>query len=311
MANKKNEIIINTKNVKVQFNTSTPAFREVMGSYYVAILEMADMQKIYAKNVKILSESVTKLTEKLEKGTLTDRERTRLELDSEGLVAYTDKYQAYRTEIRERVEKAYTEIISEGLYNAYKEYVLLQKKDEFKKALVDFLGKYNVQATDSLVDFLLSVMGTRTAHANTKVSSRGKTLLLAKTEKNFNELFLHSLAQLMVDKNCLKPELYSFVYKAEAVTHIDSKIDSIEPVETESKDVTNALSVLVEVHNALNDDINDENIVDAPSEEIVESENPFSDYTVTQLKAELKALGLKVSGSKSELLDRLTDALLA
>ena len=236
VAKKRIELGVNTKSVKVQFNTSTPTFREIMGNYWVAVVELADMTKIYANNIRILSESVANLTEKSENGTISDLERQRLELDNAMLKDYTDKFVAYRDECNKRFEECYKLIITSGLYDAYNAYATKQNKAEFKKALGIFLKSHNIEVTPTLVDFLLSVIGMRKAPANTKVKSKGTTLLIAQTERAFNELFMHALAQLMVDKNCIKTDSYKFTYEKVSVTHISSKIDTtVVPVKEEEK----------------------------------------------------------------------------
>ena len=235
-AKKRIELGVNTKKVKVQFNTSTPTFREVIGNYWVAVVELADMTKVYANNVRILSESVEKLQTKVDNGeTLSENDSKRLELDSAQLKEYTEKFMAYRKECDVRFEKCYELILTSGLYGAYNGYATTQNKAGFTKELGVFLNAHNITVTDSLVEFLLSVVGMRTAPANTKVKTSGKTLLIAQTEKRFNELFMHALAQLMVDKNCIKTEQYTFTYEKASVTHIDSKIDTVEVPQEEEK----------------------------------------------------------------------------
>jgi hypothetical protein len=225
---KRIELGVNTKKVKVQFNTSTPAFREVMGKYWVAVVELADMTKIYSNNVRILSESVGKLQERILKGeTLSKADSDRLELDSAQLKEYTEKFMAYRDECNARFTECYNLIVTSDLYDSYNAYATNQEKTKFKKALKTFLASHNIESTDSLVDFLLSVVGLRTAPANTKVKSKGTTLLIAQTPKRFNELFMHALAQLMVDKKCIKTDNYTFVYEKASDTHINSKIDDV------------------------------------------------------------------------------------
>lgn len=234
---KKIELGVNTKSVKVQFNTSTPTFRDVMGNYWVAVVELADMTKIYSNNVRILSESVARLNEKVEKGeTLSENEAKRLELDSAELKVYTDKFMAYREECNKRFEECYKLVLTSGLYNAYNAYATKQDKTKFKKELGVFLASHNIEVTSSLVDFLLAVVGMRTAPANTKVKSKGTTLLIAQTERRFNELFMHALSQLMVDKNCIKTDKYTFTYEKASEVHIDSKIDTVELPEEKTEE---------------------------------------------------------------------------
>lgn len=227
VAKKKIELGVDTRSVKVQFNTSTPAFRETMGNYWVAVVELADMTKIYANNVRILSESVATLEEKAETQTLTDLETQRLELDKAMLKDYSDKFSAYREEMNKRFDECTSLIVTSGLYDAYNTYARKQNRTDFRNALKVFLATHNIEVTDSLVHFLLSVVGMRKAPANTKVKSKGKTLIIAQTERMFNELFMHALSQLMVDKNCIKPEQYTFTYDKASTTHIQSKVDNV------------------------------------------------------------------------------------
>ena len=225
-ATKRIELGVNTKSVKVQFNTSTPVFREVMGNYWVAVVELADMTKIYANNVRIFSESVAKLTEKAEKETLSTLDSQRLELDTAQLKEYTEKFNAYRDEMNKRFDECSKLIVTSDLYTGYNAYACKQNQTEFRNALKTFLATHNIESTDSLMNFLLSVVGMRKAPANTKVKSKGTTLLIAQTERAFNELFMHALSQLMVDKNCIKTDNYKFTYEKASVTHIESKIDT-------------------------------------------------------------------------------------
>ena len=91
VSKKRIDLGVNTKDVKVQFNTSTKGFRDTMGKYWVAVVELADMTKIYANNVKILSESVATLEERTELGTITDNEKARLKADKSLLEEYSKK----------------------------------------------------------------------------------------------------------------------------------------------------------------------------------------------------------------------------
>ena len=231
------ELGVDTKSVKVQFNTSTPVFRDVMGNYWVAVVELADMTKIFSNNVRILSESIARLNEKVEKGeTLSESDSKRLELDTIQLKEYNDKYMVYREECDKRFEECYKLILTSGLYDAYNKYATKQDKSAFKKELGIFLASHKIEVTTSLVDFLLSVVGLRVAPANTKVKSKGATLLIAQTPKRFNEIFMHALSQLMVDKNCLKTDAYKFTYEKASEVHIDSKLDNVVlPKEEEEK----------------------------------------------------------------------------
>lgn len=235
VSKKRIDLGVNTKDVKVQFNTSTKGFRDTMGKYWVAVVELADMTKIYANNVKILSESVATLEERTELGTITDNEKARLKADKSLLEEYSKKFVAFRDEMNDRFEECYG-LITDGLYTSYHAYATSQDKNSFKKSLGLFLKGYNINVTDSLVEFLLSVVGMRKAPANTKVKSKGATLLIAQTEKCFNELFMHALAQLMVDKNCIKTDNYTFTYEKASTTHIYSKIDNIEVKEEQTEE---------------------------------------------------------------------------
>ena len=231
---KRIELGVNTKNVKVQFNTSKPEFRETIGKYWVAVVELADLTKVYANNVKILSESVATLTERQEQGLITPTEELRLASDVALLEEYTQKFKVFREEVNTRFEECY-KLIGADLYPAYNTYARTQDKNDFVKALGYFLVANNIQVTPTLVDFLLGVVGLRKAPANTKVKSKGTTLLIAHTERTFKELFMHALSQLMVDKNCIKTEQYTFTYESASVTHIYSKVDELEVSVEEEK----------------------------------------------------------------------------
>lgn len=267
MEKKRIELGVSTKDVKVQFNTSTPAFREIMGKYWVAVVELADMTKIYANNVKILSESVATLTERKEQGIITPVEQTRLDADTLLLADYSKKFEIFRDEVNARFNECY-KLITSDLYLAYNVYARLQDKKSFKKALGVFLKSHNIEVTDSLVEFLLSVTGLRKAPANTKVKSKGTTLLIAQTEKYFNELFMHALSQLMVDKNCIKTDNYTFTYEKASTTHIYSKVDDVTVPQEEEQ--------------------TEEEVVVPQEEEVVD----YATMTTSQLKALAKDRGV-------------------
>ena len=228
---------VNTKGVKIDPYKSVPEFREIVGKYYMAEFEMADTVKIYKNNVEILENSVSELNGKVERGeTLSDSDRLRLNNDSAMLVDYTKKYEAYRAEYAERTKKCY-EIITDALYNAYVDYITLQKKVVFRNAMRTWLGKYNIEVTDSLVDFLCSVVGMNVASAGKKASSKGKVMLTGFTRSRFDKTFMHALCQLLVDKNCIKPENYTFTYTEKSETFIPFEtLDNMElKVEVEEK----------------------------------------------------------------------------
>ena len=228
---------VNTKGVKIDPYKSTSNFREVVGNYYFAELEMADTVKIYRNNISILENSISELNAKIEKGeTLSDSDRTRLNNDTSMLSDYTKKYDVYREEYAERTKKCYA-IITDALYNAYVNYITLQKKVVFRNAMRTWLEKYNIEITDSLVDFLCSVVGMNVASAGKKTSSKGKVMLTGFTRSRFDKTFMHALCQLLVDKNCIKPENYTFTYTGESETLIKfDKLDNVEiKVESNNK----------------------------------------------------------------------------
>lgn len=230
---------VDTKGVKIDPYKSTSNFREVVGNYYVAELELADVVKIYKNNVTVLENSISELNAKIEKGeTLSDSDNTRLINDTAMLSEYTAKYNAYREEYTERTKKCYG-IITDSLYNSYVDYVTLQKKTVFRNAMRAWLGQYNIEVTDSLVDFLCSVVGMNVASAGKKASSKGKVMLTGFTRSRFDKTFMHALCQLLVDKNCIKPENYTFTYTGESETFIKfDKLDNVE-VKMEVKGETN------------------------------------------------------------------------
>lgn len=197
--NKKNttkKVTINTSSVKVQFMTSSKDFTATMAKFWVAINEMADKKLILQNNLRI------------------SQEWAELKKDDAGAQAmyladvekYQSQYDVFKKDYDERIKSCY-ELITDELYTAY-----TTSEEEFKKVIKEWFSAQKIEATPTLVDFMVIAVGYKNS-SNKQLFKTGNALSY-KAKTTFKNSFMRALAQLMKDKNALKTDMYKYVYVA-------------------------------------------------------------------------------------------------
>lgn len=186
---------INTSSVKVQFMTSSKDFTETMAKYWVAINEMADKKLILQNNLRISKEWA-----ELKK----DDEKAQA-MYSADVAKYQATYDTFKKDYDERIKACY-ELITDELYTAY-----TTSEEEFKKAIKEWFNAQEIEATPTLVSFMIVAVGYKNS-SNKQLFKTGNVLSF-KAKTTFKNSFMRALAQLMKDKNALKTDAYKYQYK--------------------------------------------------------------------------------------------------
>lgn len=191
--NNKN-VTINTAAVKVQFMTSSRDFTTTMAKFYVAINEMADKKLILQRNIRISQEWAELKKDNPEAQAM--------------YLADVEKYQAQFDEFKKdydaRIKSCY-ELLTDSLYTAY-----TISEEEFKKAIKEWFTAQNIEATPTLINFMIVAVGYKNS-SNKQLFKTGNALSY-KAKTTFKNSFMRALAQLMKDKNALKTDAYKYTY---------------------------------------------------------------------------------------------------
>lgn len=221
----KNSINVNNfKLVKVELMTSSKLFTSTMSSYFVAIHELDDKIKTFNKNIKSLEKIINQLDPNCE------NYQDRVDL----LKKIKEKRLEYKEESKKRIAECYS-FLNDSLYNAY-----CTSESDFKKALIDWFDGQSIKASKSLIAYMLKIVSYKSK------TCRDGNVLAYKTKSQFNDSFMRGLAQLMLAKNALKPDLYKY----ESVNRL---VESMPSEKTNEK-------VISEVDSTKNDDLSTINI---------------------------------------------------
>ena len=201
MANTKIQKLVNSKEVKVVFNTSSKDFTATMSKFYLALSEMNDKKLVYGRNLR----SAQDWLKTLEDNNVDGKNDAKINAQNVEIVDLKDKYDATVDEINERIKECYT-LIPSDLYANY-------TSGNYAKGVTEFFNAHNIKPTDTLVKFMVETVGLRCASA--KVMFKNGVTLDYQSKNTLNKLFMSTLAQLMLDKNALKLDMYKWTYTEE------------------------------------------------------------------------------------------------
>lgn len=192
---------VNTKSVKVVFNTSSKDFTATMSKFYLAVAEMNDKKLLYARNLRSAQDWLDTITRNNVDG------KNDAKIDAQRLEIETmkDAQSALVAEINERIKECYA-LIPSDLYENY-------TSGKYAEGVTSFFNAHNIEATPTLVKFMVDTVGLRCASA--KMMFKHGVTLDYQSKNTFNKLFMSTLAQLMLDKNSLKLDMYKWEYVEE------------------------------------------------------------------------------------------------
>lgn len=208
MTNKKIINNNNFKSIKVEFMTSSKLFTSTISAYFVAIHELADKIKTLNKNIK----SLEKIIDRLDSNDESYREEVAL------LEQSKVKRLEYKEESKKRISNCYS-FLNDSLYDAY-----CTSESAFKKALITWFDSHSIKASNSLIAYMLKIVSYKSK------TCRDGNVLTYKTKSQFNDSFMRGLAQLMLAKNALKPDLYKYESKTRLIKSVSdtTKVDVIK-----------------------------------------------------------------------------------
>jgi hypothetical protein len=127
----------------------------------------------------------------------------KIKAQEEDIEKLKEEQSALMEEVNKRIKDCY-DLIPKDLYDNY-------TSGNYAEGVKAFFGSHNISATDSLVKFMVKTVGLRCSSA--KVMFKSGTTLDFQTKTTFNKLFMSTLAQLMLDKNALKLDMYKWGYE--------------------------------------------------------------------------------------------------
>lgn len=192
---------VNTKSVKVVFNTSSKDFTATMSKFYLALSEMNDKKLLHARNLRSAQSWLATLTDNNTDG----KNDAKIEAQNLEIEKMQDEHAKISEEINARIKECYA-LIPSSLYDNY-------ISGNYAKGVEEFFKAHNIEPTSTLVKFMTDTVGLRCASA--KIMFTYGVTLDYQSKNTFNRLFMSTLAQLMLDKNSLKLDMYKWVYTEE------------------------------------------------------------------------------------------------
>lgn len=190
---------INTKEVKVVFNTSSKEFTAIMSKFYLALSEMNDKKLQYSANLR----NAQNWLDTLVKNNTDGKNDAKIVAQEEEIEQMKDAQSKLMEEVNARIKECYA-LIPEDLYSNY-------TSNNYAEGVKAFFEAQSIAATDSLIKFMVKTVGLRCSSA--KVMFKKGTTLDYQSKNTFNKLFMSTLAQLMLDKNALKLDMYKWGYE--------------------------------------------------------------------------------------------------
>lgn len=217
MSKNYSKILVDVKNVKVDFYTSDKAFTETMGKYWVAIFEMADTKLRFQRELK----SERNTLENRRNSTFIQYNEEQIEEQLKVISDLMKKQAKITEEINKRIKECYSLLPS----NFYEQFL----SGKLDIAVEEFFAAHNIKCDKSLKTYFAGLMGVKVAsprvmyHTHSFISKIGKS--------DFEKKFMCGLAELMKDKGILIMSKYEWKYEEEKEKISKPKQRTIEKVE--------------------------------------------------------------------------------
>lgn len=214
---KKNVFVASSKVISmgkgnIQFNTSTPEFRNKVQMFADGINSMNDKRLFYSDCIKTATHS--------------------LELYLKGSVYRSDVVEAKEAEI-EQYRKAVADITAQiresmptydeadkALFYAYRSFINGEEDttscNTYKRAFMEWLDNVGIVPTDKGIAYIMSQIGVKKASAKAMCKNGGTVFTTAMSEKQYLELVYRTVANLMYKSKSLKPYKYEYVIPEKA-----------------------------------------------------------------------------------------------
>lgn len=209
---KKNVFTANSKVISMgkgnlQFNTSTPEFRNKVQMFSDGINAMNDKRLFYADCVKTATHS--------------------LELYLKSPVHSSDVVEAKEAEIAEyrqavaditakiRESMPTYDATDKALFYAYRSYINGDEDstsvNTYKRAFMEWLDNAGIVPTEKGISYVMDRIGVKKASAKAMCKNGGTVFTAAMSEKQYLELVYRVIAEMMFKAKALKPYKYEYV----------------------------------------------------------------------------------------------------
>lgn len=199
--------VIATGKGNLQFNTSTPEFREKVQLFADGINKMNDKALYYRDCIKTAQHSL----ELYQKGNYVASDVV-AQKEAE-IEAFRQAVRDINAEIREKMP-TYDDA-DKNLFYAYRTFINGEEDtvggNTYKRAFMEFLDNAGIVPTEKGVAFIMSQIGAKKASAKTMCKNGGTKFTDNMGEKQYLELVYRVIATLMYKNNALKPFTYEYV----------------------------------------------------------------------------------------------------
>lgn len=206
---KKNVFVSNEKAItigkgKIDFSSASADFKAKVQLFADGINTMNDKALYYSDCVKTARHSL----ELYQKGTCVNSKV--VEEKEADIEKYLEAARAIRAEIAEKMP-TYDET-DKNLFYAYRQAIVGEIEDSvYVRAFAEWLDNVGVAPTEKGIKFLSSQIGVKKASAKTMCKNGGTIFTAAMSEKQYLDLVYRTVANIMYEKQILKPFKYDYV----------------------------------------------------------------------------------------------------
>ena len=214
MANKKT-FTPSTKDIakgngNLQFNTSTPAFREKVQLFFDGIHKMNDQRRQY-------QDKINDTKSYLENVVLKEREVSSSKVDeiNAQIESYRQAVREITADILERMP-TYNDV-DKNLFYAYRQYINDECESSlYNRAFTEWLDAAGIVPTDKGISWIMEKIGVKKASSNDMIKSGGDKLVTNLNENTYLDLVYRIVAQMMRKNNLLTPYEYEYKIRVKA-----------------------------------------------------------------------------------------------
>ena len=214
---KKNVFVASSKVISmgkgnIQWNTSTPEFRNKVQMFSDGINAMNDKRLFYADCVKTATHSL----ELYLKSPVHSSDV--VEAKEAEIAGYRQAVADITAKIRESMPTYDT--TDKNLFYAYRTYVNgeedVTSSNTYKRAFMEWFDNVGIVPTDKGIAYIMSQIGVKKASAKAMCKNGGTVFTTAMSEKQYLELVYRTVANLMYKSKSLKPYKYEYVIPEKA-----------------------------------------------------------------------------------------------
>lgn len=205
----KKTFVSNEKNIvigkgKIDLSTATAEFKTKVQLFADGINAMNDKRLYFSDCIKTAQHSL----DLYNKGTCVDS--AVVEAKEAEIEKYREAVKAITAEIAEKMP-TYDDV-DKNLFYAYRQAIVGEVSGSvYMRAFAEFLDNVGVVPTEKGINFIASQIGVKKASAKTMCKNGGTVFTASMSEKQYLDLVYRTIANLMYQKQILKPYNYEYV----------------------------------------------------------------------------------------------------